>query len=297
MRKIFESKYWVLALSAVALLSLFLLAAEMKNADFRPGLQLSRQQNRETQELPIGQVIEQIASVPVWKKITFLASMVLMVVLFSLLLSPEWRRKLLYHFLRTMAIAIVIYLVIKNNPQLLSHLTLNIQPLNNAAQNAEAANVPVPEFQPPQVSNLTAYLIAFGIVLVLLIVFWLASRWWVQLVAVNESGHALKEIATAARQSLHQLSSGEDSSDAIIQCYVQMSHAVEKKRGLYRDRGMTAAEFAGRLEKAGLPRDPINRLTRLFEAVRYGTGSLSQRDIFEATECLNAILRSCGETA
>ena len=76
-----------------------------------------------------------------------------------------------------------------------------------------------------------------------------------------------------------------------------MSDAVSRNRGLFRAKAMTPAEFARRLERAGLPGDAVRRLTRLFEAVRYGGRKSSQKEINEAVSCLTAILHYCGEAA
>jgi hypothetical protein len=69
------------------------------------------------------------------------------------------------------------------------------------------------------------------------------------------------------------------------------------RRGLYREYAMTPAEFAVRLQSAGLPPEPVNRLTRLFESVRYGARISAQRDVDEAIACLTSILKYCGESA
>ena len=82
-----------------------------------------------------------------------------------------------------------------------------------------------------------------------------------------------------------------------MNCYARMSAAVSRKRGLVRKEAMTPAEFARRLEQAGLPGDPVQRLTRLFESVRYGAKQSNQNEINEAVSCLKAILHFCGETA
>jgi hypothetical protein len=74
-----------------------------------------------------------------------------------------------------------------------------------------------------------------------------------------------------------------------------MTRVVDARRGLFREYAMTPAEFALRLENAGLPREPVSRLTRLFEAVRYGARTSSQSDIDEAVACLTSILKYCGE--
>jgi hypothetical protein len=74
-----------------------------------------------------------------------------------------------------------------------------------------------------------------------------------------------------------------------------MSAVVADKRQLKREVAMTPQEFAQRLERAGLPGDAVNRLTRLFEVVRYGDRKSAPKDITEAVSCLNTILVYCGE--
>ena len=56
-------------------------------------------------------------------------------------------------------------------------------------------------------------------------------------------------------------------------------------------------EFEGHLGAAGLRDDHIRRLTRLFEAARYGGRGSSERDRREAIDCLAAIVRDHGRTA
>ena len=74
-----------------------------------------------------------------------------------------------------------------------------------------------------------------------------------------------------------------------------MSRVVDVRRGLSRGHAMTASEFAARLEKAGLPREPVYRLTHLFESVRYGARTSAQGDVDEAIACLTSILKYCGK--
>jgi hypothetical protein len=74
-----------------------------------------------------------------------------------------------------------------------------------------------------------------------------------------------------------------------------MSEVVSARRGLLRPDAATPREFAERLEHAGLPAEAVNRLTRLFESVRYGTRKSDESDINEATACLASILQACGE--
>jgi hypothetical protein len=124
---------------------------------------------------------------------------------------------------------------------------------------------------------------------------WVLYRGWRRYNAWNTK-KPLDDIAQIARSSLKDLSSGRDTSDVIVNCYMRMSDVVADKRRLHREIAMTPQEFAQRLERAGLPGDAVRRLTGLFEMVRYGDRKSAPRDVTEAVNCLNAILRSCGET-
>jgi len=157
--------------------------------------------------------------------------------------------------------------------------------------------IPTPVFQPPQVSGWISFFITFGILLLAAFLFWRINRWWLHRKLTTGAPRPLDEIAEAARASLHTLSSEGSVQDKIIQCYADMSRALNARRGLYREYAMTPAEFAVRLEKAGLPSEPVNRLTRLFESVRYGARTSAQRDVDEAIACLKSILKYCGESA
>jgi hypothetical protein len=75
-----------------------------------------------------------------------------------------------------------------------------------------------------------------------------------------------------------------------------MSEVVQTRRGLQRQHDLTASEFAVRLEQAGLPGEAVRRLTRLFEAARYGGRNASREEMVEAVSCLSMVLHACGET-
>jgi len=107
----------------------------------------------------------------------------------------------------------------------------------------------------------------------------------------------LKDLTRAARTALQDISAGRDWDDTVIQCYARMSEALDQKRGLHRQQAMTPQEFAIRLEQAGLPSDPVRRLTRLFEKARYGGRKSSREDVNEAVTCLTAILHAVGAQA
>lgn len=98
------------------------------------------------------------------------------------------------------------------------------------------------------------------------------------------------EIAQNAEEALLEIEQGYDLRGAIIGAYVQMTETVRRNRGIVRKSAVTASEFVEVLQKAGLPLSPVERLTRLFEQVRYSPDTPGVRDQREAVSCLGEIV-------
>jgi len=295
MRRFFSGKYLILIFSLFALLSLVLLAGELKNVTFRPGQAVSRPESSIIQ-FTIGRTIEQITEVPLWKQIALWLTVFLIVLLLSSLLSPELRKRLLLSFIRIASFAFIFLYIIRTRPGLIERL-LSFGQTGGNQDSAALGDNPAPVFHPPQISSFLSYIITFGILLLAVIGFIVFYRWWLRRKARLKSYQSLEEIALAARASLDDLASGRDWDDMIIQCYARMSGALGANRGLHRANAMTPAEFASRLVGAGCPREPVQRLTSLFEAARYGARHSGQKEIDEAKNCLTSILKFCGEVS
>jgi hypothetical protein len=287
MRSFFENKRLVLLLAALALGALTVLAISLNGVPFREGQNFAQQLKVESPVLP-DTIDQEWGAIPLWKQLLvwFLAG--LMLVLIGFLLSPELRKRLLRIFIRLALTFWAIYFLIKRgiiNPALFG---------GGGAPAAQVSTVPMPVFEPPQVSPTFSYLISFAVALIWLMVIWLLYRGWKRYLSLNAK-KPLGEIAKIARSSLNDLSSGRNSSDVIINCYLRMSDVVSDKRHLYRHAAMTPHEFALHLEQAGLPADAVTKLTRLFEGVRYGARRSGPQEINEAVSCLKTILHYCGE--
>lgn len=98
------------------------------------------------------------------------------------------------------------------------------------------------------------------------------------------------KLADEAKQTVDALEAGMELKDAILRCYYQMAYILAKERGLERPLAMTPAEFASELTAQGLPKWPVNELTRLFEMARYGALHLGRVEEERAVECLTAIV-------
>ena len=291
MRSLLENKRLVLLFAVLALGALTVLAISLNEVPFREGQRFVREE-AEQSPLPNPTTEPAWVEIPLWQLLLALILLALMVVLIGLLLSPEMRRRMFLLLVRGALMALGIYYLLKNyGDQLLPF------DLQAAGENlvSDESSVPMPMFQPPPVSPMFSYLISFAFALILLAVVWMVYRGWQSRSAALKRSKPLDELAKIARSSLHDLSSGRNSSDVIINCYLRMSDVVSSKRQLQREIAMTPHEFALRLEQAGLPGDAVTRLTRLFEGVRYGDRRSGPRDVNEAVSCLKTILHYCGE--
>jgi hypothetical protein len=291
MRSLFEHKRLVLVFAVLALGALTALAISLSEVPFREGQHFVREQVEQA-PVPPSLVAPVFVDIPLWQQLLALIVLALLIVLIALLLSPEMRKRMFLLLIRGVLTALGIYYVLKNYRDQI--IPFNLQ---GAAESVagDATAVPMPVFQPPSVSPAFSYLISFAFALIVLTVGWIVYRHWQTRYGVLGRSKPLDEIARIARSSLHDLSSDRNSSDVIINCYLRMSDAVSSKRQLQREVAMTPHEFAVRLERAGLPGDAVNRLTRLFEGVRYGDRRSNPKDVNEAVSCLKTILQYCGE--
>ena len=290
MRSFLENKRLVLLLAVLALGALTVLAISLNQVPFREGQQFGQKEAEGFQSSAedMGQIW---VEVPIWKQVLLWSMLGLMVVLIGLLLSPEGRKRLLIMFIRFVFTFWAIYFLLKNYGDQFFNLNFGERGAERAGPESVA---PIPVFEPSQISPTFSYLISLGFVLLWLVVLWALYRGWKRYQSF-QTKKPLEEISRIARSSLNDLSSGRDSSDVIINCYLRMSDVVSSTRRLQREIAMTPHEFALRLEQAGLPGDAVTRLTRLFEGVRYGDRRSGPKDVNEAVSCLKTILHYCGE--
>ncbi|MFZ5819578.1 MAG: DUF4129 domain-containing protein [Chloroflexota bacterium] len=291
-----------LLLAAVGLGALALLAIALHDFDLAPAEPLWRQGVAPVAS-PLGGLLQGYAAIPAWKQFSFWLLLAILVALLASLLSPELRKRFIRSLLTFIATMWVLSYLLEN--RLLPWVNLQESAAGPLLDDSQALeNIPpAPVFSPPDIPPWQSFLISLGLALALLLLTWGLLRWWRRIRDLRASLRPLNDLAAAARSSLAALAAGQEAGDVILRCYARMSETVEEKRGLVRQQAMTPAEFARRLEQAGLPGDPVQRLTRLFEAVRYGARKSGQDEINEATSCLADILRYCapngepGETA
>ena len=282
-------KRLILLFCFLVIAAITLLALSLHDVHFQPGRSLS---TRQTSVSPIlFQAPEFLAGTPIWKILLFWLAFVVNLILFFYLLPPELRKRILRQMISLSVGMLILLFALRY--RILQLPNLNSDPVNPAGLPPPGSNLnAAPIFHPPQVTPWVTYLISLGILLGLAMLAWIVYRW--QERYRNHRYATLHDLAGIAQSSLDNLASGGNWGDVIIRCYARMGEVVSEKRGLHRPEAATPREFALRLEIAGLPPEAVNRLTRLFESVRYGARKSEQSDINEAVACLASILQACG---
>lgn len=300
MQKVLQDKRAVLILAVLALLSLVLLTNALNGMDFLPSQPIGGGSSEQGTRAPIDleELLNTAAAIPFWQQLVFWGVLLLLLLLLTFLLSPETRKQLIYAFLRTAASILLLFYLIKKRPGFLEGFLGRFSEIGQnlaIAPQTEISSAPV--FQPPQEVSWLSFAVGFGVIVLLVLLTWWIHQVWLQIRERISSNDQLHEIAAIARDSLSDLKAGRNYDNAIVECYDRMSDVIAQKQGLQRAHTMTPSEFAVRLTRAGLPRDPIQKLTSLFESVRYGKKPAGQGEINQAINCLTSILAYCGETA
>ena len=206
-----------------------------------------------------------------------------------LMLSPEARRRFLTQLVQVSAILVVIYFF---TTRAWRNFAASIFGQNLTGELDLPANIELKFIEPftPQSPTWLSGLISF--ILAAVIVFIIYRLVLLLRNLFSHERTASEKLEITARKALGRIQAGADLRDVILRCYHEMIRAVSEKRHLDRPESATPSEFSRSLEAAGLPVEQVQRLTRLFELVRYGAKHLGRSDEAEAVACLNAIIAS-----
>lgn len=268
------------------------LAIGLRSVSFRDAQVFGRNEANTIRSASLN-VVNTVLSIPFQTQLLVWILFVLMFVLIGFLLSPEMRKRLILIAIRVAVIYWALYILFTRYQEVLAQMGLNLASAGNSLNSTTNAAQP-PEFAPPQSVSWLSYFVSFAFTALMIFVAWKGYTFWKEFNAAD-SDQPMKRLAKIARSSLEDLSSGRNSTDVIVNCYFRMNDVVADKRKLIRKAAMTPAEFAVQLEGAGLPSDAVQRLTRLFESVRYGSRRTEPKDVSEAVSCLTTILHHCGE--
>lgn len=203
--------------------------------------------------------------------------------------SPKYRRYLLQQIMAIVFILLLFSLIGRiagNGGQ-----QTNVEMAPSQPQAQLPAGEPLPTFAATPTPWLT------WTIILLLAALLIASIWFFWRRGRPPAAPTPPPLAEVAQQALTDIRAGGDLRDAVLRCYREMSRVLAEQQGARRDRTMTPREFAQHLRVTGLCDEHIERLTRLFERVRYGGRHASEREAQEAVACLTAIVAAYGERA
>lgn len=278
-----------LALVALAIAAMILLAGSLSQLEFREGEPFSLEEGKP--EYGEGTALSSLLS-PAWRQILatvvsaiYIAGLVyLPFAIVYMILSKQARREVLRK-LAPLLMILVFYLLIRSRPEAFNWV-VEIPPLDLLPEPSGPVAVfdPTP---PAWVLSLTSIALGLLLAVVLGVLSWRALR------GRSSGGEPLEQLAQEAQQAIDALQAGADLKDTILRCYFEMSRVLSQERGITRDEDMTPREFSRRLVGVGLPQQPVQDLTHLFEGVRYGARAPDKSEEHQAIQCLTAIVDAC----
>jgi hypothetical protein len=282
-----------LVTSIVALVALVLLATALGELELSTeGQPLPRPEATEQQEfeaLEISNILEYI------QVAVFIAGTTLMVLaLVYLVVSREAKGQALRQLLVVALIFALLFLT-QDRSELLPEQVAPPEPLAPIVEEAsgdpgEAVPNAEREFSATPPAWLV-WIVASVLALALAAVVVSAGRYiWDR---TRGSKEVLEQLAQEAQTALEALQAGADLRDTVLRCYWDMNQVLQLQKGIVRERAMTAREFERFLGESGLPDVQVRRLTRLFEAVRYGGKAPQEYEVHQAMDCLAAIVQAC----
>jgi hypothetical protein len=207
-----------------------------------------------------------------------------------LMLASRHRRWLLVFLL---AAALAVYLITRSSsgdqPLVMEPLgTITPEALLYQETTPQPTLAPAPAVEDVQVTPGLVWLISLGLgglLVGVVALIWLAWR-------AYHRGQAspLQAMVASAETALRALEQGEEVQETILRCYQGMLSAALEVKGVEKPDYLTPAEFIQRLVKAGLPPQPVERLTHLFETVRYSAQPATAGMESEAAACLQAVI-------
>jgi hypothetical protein len=213
-------------------------------------------------------------------------------VIIYFIINPELQKRVLRDVSRLLLFSLAFYLIVRHLTEVTDEGGPMLSPLLPGAGPFPAQPIFEPGTStPPWLVFATTLCLAVPIAVMVMGVIWLIWR------RRRRPESSLVQIARGAQGALDSLGAGGDLRNTVIRCYLEMSRALREERGIQRGRAMTPREFEKHLIAAGLPAEPVEQLTRLFEEVRYGSKTPGEQEERRAVECLTAIVEACRSSA
>ena len=283
-----QKKYWALLFLVVTLGAIILLSAgisELKLLSGKPlGLGLKIQDLRESRVAGQGGSLGTIlrALFAFFLLLTPLATL-------YLLISPKHRKRALRNVILLFVLFTFSCLLLYARPDLIKDVIpyLTLPPMPKAEWLPGELTTPFNPNPPQWLILVVSFGLAAFIVTVIICIARFVMRRRIS------SNSPLHHLAQEALNAVEELQACTDLKNIVIRSYYKMACIAGKLQGVRRSSDMTAQEFEQLLIDAGLPKEPLRQLTRLFEDVRYGTEVPSEKEEREAVRCLTAIAEAC----
>lgn len=275
-----RTKRKTLILLGLVILLTMLIAANLPQLEFQPGVPLPQLEKSQLVAVPVEGAPFISISAP--KFALILMALLLtgagLYVAYQLLRGADWK-PILYVLRYMMMISIVTACLV---------FAIMLFSSSSAAPPA-LIPIPTPTPQPVVTSPLGSappfllWLVGMGLLAITMLV-------GVRMFAPSRQARSLDLLGLEAERASQALVTGGDLKEVIVNCYRQMSLVMMQEKGIEREDFMTPGEFETILESAGIPHEPIHQLTRLFEAVRYGHCQPDAVDEQKALQCLETIM-------
>jgi len=284
-------------LIAIALIAMILLSAGLSQVTLEAGIPFSELWAFLVDEFSSGLfmrpeflgTMEAEGLVRIVQILYFIAFVSFPIVIILIIVSPELRKRAVQMLIQFAIIALLLSLFTQNREQVGDfEEEMRARPTLAPPAAGEISSI-TEEFQ-SQVSDTAVWgaSLLLGLIIAGIVVH-IVNR----LRQSRSPKPSLESLATRAESAAESLRHGGDFRDTILRCYADMSRIAREQRGIKRERSLTAREFEDSLVKAGLPEEPIQELTALFEEVRYGHKSYSDREAQQAIDSLQAIAVAC----
>ena len=291
-----HEKYRLLLLMAGVAILLLLLAASITRIKMQPGnpFPLTWKQAPQGQGAPFGNGNWILVLI---RGVLILCAISVPIYIFINLLTPKGRRRLLKGLIQLSVLLLILFLIFnladsasKRNKELPTE-----QPNNVTGEGMQPSEGLTGVYEQP-VTNPPPWLdvgICLGLAFILAVLITVLA-WGIYKATRESAGEARARLADEAQDALDALQAGGNIRETVIRCYIQMTQVLAKERNIRREEAMTPHEFQQiLLTKMKLPETPVQRLTSLFEAVRYGDYHPGKREELEAIDSLTAIAEAC----
>lgn len=278
-----EKVRWLLVLG-IALVALILLSAGLSNLELHAGQPISLQGllslifAPSDGAWPAGSALD-----IVWRIFSLIFVVLLPFAIVYFIVSAEARRRVIRDLAVMLSIALVFYAWVRA----VRMDRAELGDVRNAVPTPAMPSMPTRADFAPDPSAWLVWLVSAGMAAAIAGLI-LGAIWYLR----QGTDSRRQQIAHEAREALTDLRAGGDFKNVVFRCYAEMVRIAGERSGIDRAQGMTPREFEQRLEEIGFPRQDVQRLTRLFEDVRYGAKLSGEREEREAEACLEAVARA-----